>query len=155
MAKLGDAFSSEDRRNSVIRQLQPGVIIYLNIAFPQGAKSKYLVVAHVDRECCTFIVNSHVRDFIKARPSLAICQVRIDRARHNFLTRNSFVACHELLRLPTDQVIKELVADLGRIKGRLHSDVLTEVVAAVKRAPTLSPMEQTMIAQALSTPIDL
>lgn len=62
----------------------------------------------------------------------------------------SYSARHELLRLPTEKVIAELAADLRRNKGRLHEEVLTEVIAAVKRAPTLSPAEQTRIADALT-----
>jgi len=87
---------------------------------------------------------------LEAHPSLAVCQVRIDAAGHAFLRRDSYIACHEVLRLPTNSVIAELAADLSRIRGRLHEEVLIEVVAAVKRAPTLSPAEQTRIADALT-----
>src|SRR5712691_9665465 len=146
MAKLGDAFSDEQRRESAKRQLQPGAVVYIDVAFPEGRKPKYLVVAHVDQECCTFVVNSRVHPFIEANPSLAVCQVRIDAARHAFLRRDSHIACHQVLRLLTANVITELAADMSRIKGRLHAEVLTEVIAAVKRAPTLSLAEQTRIA---------
>lgn len=150
MAKLGDAFSGDERRKAVARQLLPGTVIYLEVAFPEGPRSKYLVVAHVDDECCTFIVNSQIRRFIATHPALSVCQVRIDAARHAFLDHDSFIACHEVWRLPTAGVIAELIADMSRIKGSLHEDVRTEVIAAVKRAPTLSPTEQTRIVKALS-----
>ena len=150
MAKLGDAFSDDERRKSVARQLLPGTIIYLNVKFPEGPRSKYLVVAHVDDECCTFIVNSRIRQFIETHPTLSVCQVRIDAARHPFLDHDSYIACHEVLRLPTKGVIAELIADMSRIKGTLHEDVRSEVIAAVKRAPTLSPAEKTRIADALT-----
>jgi len=151
MAKLGDAFSDDQRRESVRRQLQPGAVIYIEVVFPEGRKPKYLVIAHVDHECTTFVVNSRVNPFIEARPSLAVCQVSIDAARHAFLRRDSYIACHQVLRLPTVNVITELAADVSRIKGQLHEEVLAEVIAAVKRAPTLSLAEQTLIANALST----
>jgi len=154
MAKLGDAFSDEQRRGSARRQLQPGTIIYLEVVFPEGPRPKYLVVAHVDEECCTFIVNSRIHPFIETHPSLAVCQVKIDAARHQFLKRDSHIACHQVLRLPTQNVITALVSDMSRIQGRLHADVLTEVISAVKRAPTLSVMEQTRIADAPSAPYD-
>jgi hypothetical protein len=153
MAKLGDAFSDGERRKSVARQLRAGTVIYLDVVFPQGQRSKFLVIAQVDRECCTFIVNTQVRRFIEERPLLAVCQVRMDVARHTFLRHDSHIACHEVLRLPTEKVIAELSADMSRIKGRLHEEVLTEVVAAVKRAPTLSPAEQTRIADALTSQV--
>lgn len=150
MAKLGDAFSDEQRRESVRRQLLPGAVIYIDVVFPEGRKSKYLVIAHVDHECSTFVVNSRVHPFIETNPSLAVCQVRIDAARHAFLRRDSHIACHQILRLPTANVVTELGADMSRIKGRLHEEVSAEVIAAVKRAPTLSLAEQTRIAEALA-----
>lgn len=149
MAKLGSAFSDKERRKSAVRRLTPGTVICLKVAFPQGTKLKYLVVAHVEHESCTFIINSRIRPFIKARQSLSVCQVSIDAARHKFLKRDSYISCHEILRLPTEKVISELVADMEKIKGRLHKEVATEVIAAVKRAPTLSPVEQSQIAVSL------
>ena len=72
MATLGDAFSPEERRKSVLRRLQPGVVIYLDVVFPEGTRSKYLAIAHVDDQCCTLVVNSEVHPFIERRPELAM-----------------------------------------------------------------------------------
>ena len=150
MAKLGDAFSDDERRKSAERQLEAGLVIYLEVVFPEGPRPKYLVVAHVDAQCCTLIVNSRVHPFVEAHKELAVCQVRLDAARHPFLNHDSFVACHQVLRLPTKSVLADLAADLGRIKGRVHADAIAEIVAAIKRAPTLSATEQTAIAKALT-----
>lgn len=149
MAKLGDAFSEDDRRVSIVRRLVPGAVIYLEVAFPEGARSKYLVVAHVDEHCCTFVVNSEVNPFIAARPELLICQVKIDVTRHAFLLRDSHVACHQVLRLPTQAVVREILDDMSRLKGTIHAEVRSQIVAALKRAPTLTPAEQTLFANAL------
>jgi hypothetical protein len=149
VATLGDAFSDEERRKSVARRLRPGAVIYLEVVFPQGRRNKFLVVAHVDKQCCTLIVNSEIRAFIASHPELSVCQVRIDAARHDFLRRDSHIACHEVLRLPTQAVVNALLADMSRIKGELHEEVRVEVIAAIKRAPTLSPADQTLFARAL------
>ena len=150
MAKLGDAFSESDRRKSALRRLVPGAVIYLEVVLPGDRKNKFLVVAHVDAECCTFVVNSRVHPFIEARPHLSVCQVKLDVARHDFLRRNSWIACHEVLKLRTEAVISELVADMSRLRGTVHKDVLDEIAAAVKRAPTLSAAEQALLARALT-----
>ena len=149
MAKLGDAFSETDRRKSALRRLVPGAVIYLEVVLPGDRKNKFLVVAHVDAECCTLVVNSRIHPFIEARPDLAICQVKMDAARHDFLRRNSWIACHEVLKLRTEAVVSELLSDMGRLRGTVHRDVLDEIAAAVKRAPTLSAAEQTLLAEAL------
>lgn len=151
MTKLGAAFSEEERRKSVVRRLRPGAVIYLDVAFPEGVRPKYLVVAHVDDQCCALVVNSDVHPFIERHPELAVCQVRIDAERHAFLRRDSHIACHQVLRLPTPAVIRDLVAATDRIKGELREDVRVEVVAAIKRAPTLSPAEQAQLAAALES----
>ena len=149
MAKLGDVFSESDRRKSALRRLVPGAVIYLEVVLPGDRKNKFLVVAHVDAECCTFVVNSRVHPFIEARPDLSVCQVKLDAARHDFLRRNSWIACHEVLKLRTEAAVSELVSDMSRLRGTVHADVLDEMAAAVKRAPTLSATEQTLFAEAL------
>ena len=149
MAKLGDAFSEPERRKSVLRRLVPGAVVYLEVAFPEGRKNKFLVIASVDAQCCTFVVNSRVHPFVEARAELSVCQVRLDSARHDFLRRDSWIACHSILMLRTDAVVAELAADMNRFKGRVHQDVLNEIAAAVKRAPTLSAAEQTGLVESL------
>ena len=149
MATFGDAFSPEERRKSVLRRLQPGVVIYLEVVFPEGPRSTYLVVVHVNEQCCTLVVNSEVNPFVENHPELAVCQVRIDADRHTFLEHDSHIACHQVRRLPTLAVVRDLMADMDRIKGDLHEEVRVEVIAAIKRAPTLSPADQTKFARAL------
>ena len=149
MATLGDAFSPEERHRSVLRRLQPGVVIFLEVVFPEGPRSKYLVVVHVDEQCCTLVVNSEVSPYIENHPELAVCQVRIDANRHSFLEHDSHIACHQVQRLPTAAVVHDLMADMDRFKGELHEEVRVEVIAAIKRATTLSPADQTKFARAL------
>lgn len=149
MATLGDAFSPEERRKSVLRRLQPGAVIYLEVLFPEGPRPKYLVVLHVDEQCCTLVVNSQVNPFIERHPELSVCQVRIDAARHTFLRHDSHIACHQVLRLPTAGVLRDLMVDMSRIKGDLHEDVRNAVIGGIKRAPTLSPAQQILFVEAL------
>jgi len=149
VATLGDAFSPEERHRSVLRRLQPGVVIFLEVVFPEGPRSKYLVVVHVDEQCCTLVVNSEVSPYIENHPELAVCQVRIDANRHSFLEHDSHIACHQVQRLPTAAVVHDLMADMDRFKGELHEEVRVEVIAAIKRATTLSPADQTKFARAL------
>jgi len=71
MAKLGDAFSEPERRKSVLRRLLPGTVVYLEVAFPEGRKNKFLVVASVESDCCTFVTgtsSTKLRPPSNARP---------------------------------------------------------------------------------------
>jgi len=151
VAKLGDAFSPDERRKSVFRRLKLGAVVRLVVAFPEGPRTKFLVVVHVDEQCCTLIVNSRVNPFISSHPELNVCQVRVDVARHPFLRHDSHIACHDVLRLPTAAVVRDLVADERLFVGTIHREIVVEIVAAIKRAPTLTPADQAAFAGSLES----
>jgi len=53
--------------------LKPGVVISLDVTFPDRIRPKYLVVGHVaDEQCRTFIVNSRVHPFIARHRELSV-----------------------------------------------------------------------------------
>lgn len=151
MPTLADAFAHEHRIAFVQRSLRPGSVIYLTVRFPQGERSKYLVVAKVDDDCTTFIINTRINDFLLARPELSICQVAIDSASHSFLDHDSFIACHESWSFRTDEVLKELTADVSRIHGHLSKTTAEHVIAAVKRSPMLTLAQQVAISCSIET----
>ena len=63
----------------------------------------------------------------------------ISTSDHAFLKRDSYLACDKLLRLRRDEVLREIVRDVGAIKGRINKCVRDQVIAEVKFAITLSP----------------
>jgi hypothetical protein len=151
MPKLGDFFNDEDRKASVERQLLPGAVIYLEVAFPQITKNKFLVfVGEENPDVLTFIVNSQTNPFILNKPHLNICQVTLDAASHPFLKHDSHIACHQVLRLSRADVIIDLSADLSRIKGTVSKAVREQIVSAVKSAKTLDRYTQNVIIQSLA-----
>lgn len=151
MAPLGDFFPAEKVREHVVKQLVPGCVIRIQVAFQQITKPKFLVlVGDRDPDYLTFIVNSEVNPFIDQRQHLARCQVTIDAANHNFLQHDSQIACHEVLALKRTDVIRELAGNLDGIKGQVSQEVREQIVAAVKFAVTLSAGEKSAIIEALS-----
>lgn len=61
---------------------------------------------------------------------------------HPFLKRDSYLACEKLLRLRRDEVLRELIRNVGAIRGQISDVVKEQVVAAVKFAVTLSVAEK-------------
>lgn len=138
MPRIGDFLGPEAKREFVIRNLVAGQVVYLEVRFLNRTRSKYLVLVGESRpNCLTFVVNSETSEFISRRADLNICQVEIRAATHVFLERDSKIACHEVLRLPKEGVIGDLMADTTRIKGMISQEVRGEVIAAVKRARTI------------------
>jgi hypothetical protein len=151
MVALGDHFPADAVREHVARQLIPGCVIRIAVAFPQITKPKFLVlVADRDPDYLTFIVNSETHPFVASRPHLAQCQVTIDAASHPFLHHDSQIACHEILALKRTDVIRELSGDVSCIKGQVSQPVRDQILAAVKFAKTLSADEKDEIIRALS-----
>ena len=97
-----------------------------------------------------FIVNSTIHRFVSSQPHLNKCQVNIGASDHSFLKRDSYLACDKLLRLRRDEVLREIVRDVGAVKGHISEQVKDQIIAAVKFAVTLSPAEKSKILASLT-----
>lgn len=152
MSPLGEHFPAELLRPRIEAALKPGCVIKLLVKFPEITKEKCLVlVADDDPEYLTFIVNSEINPFISNQPYLLQCQVAIDAASHDFLDHDSHIACHEVLPMKREEVIKALMADPAAIKGEVSSDVRSQMLAAVKFAKTIATDKKNRIIAALET----
>lgn len=150
MSPLGEHFPAELLRPRIEAALKPGCVIKLLVKFPQITKQKFLVlVADDDPEYLTFIVNSEINSFITNRPHLLQCQVAIDVASHDFLDHDSHIACHDVLPMKREEVIKSLMDDPSAIKGEVSVDVRGQIVAAVKFAKTIDNEKKNRIIAAL------
>ncbi len=150
MSPLGEHFPAELLRPRIEAALKPGCVVKLLVKFPQITKEKFLVlVADDDPEYLVFIVNSEINSFIANRPHLLQCQVAIDVASHDFLDHDSHVACHEILPMKREDVIKTLMGDPSAIKGEVSPDVRNQIVAAVKFAKTIDKDKKNRIIAAM------
>ncbi|MBI5006434.1 MAG: hypothetical protein HZB95_04840 [Nitrosomonadales bacterium] len=150
MSPLGAHFPAELLRPRIEAALKPGCVVKLLVKFPQVTKEKYLVlVADDDPEYLTFIVNSDINPFIASKPHLLQCQVAIDAASHSFLDYDSHVACHEVLPMKREEVIKSLMGNPAGIKGNVSPDVREQIAAAVKFAKTIDNDKKNRIIAAL------
>lgn len=152
MSPLGEHFPAALLRPRIEAALKPGCVLRLEVKFHQTTKPKFLIlVAEDDPEFLTFIVNSDINQFILNRPDLLKCQVSIDAASHNFLDRDSHVACDKVWPVRRDDVIRALMADPSGIKGDISPDVRVQIIAAVKFAKTLDKDKKGKIMAALDS----
>ena len=150
MSPLGEHFPAELLRPRIEAALKPGCVVKLLVKFPQITKEKYLaLVADDDPEYLTFIVNSEINTFIASKPHLLQCQVAIDIANHNFLDYDSHIACHDVLPMKREEVIKSLMANPAGIKGKVSPEVRSQIAAAVKFAKTIEKDKKNRIIAAL------
>ena len=146
MPRLGNAFPPEIRRAFVLEKLVSGCVIRIQVKFPQKTKPKFLVlIAEDDSEYWAFIANSEIHPFIRSREHLYRSQVAVDAASHTFLTHDSYLACHEILKLRREEVIQELISDTSSLKGNITVEIREQILAAIKSAITLTASEKRQI----------
>lgn len=121
--------------------LAAGSVIYLEVAFRQGDRNKYLVVLDVDTKVHTLTVNTEINPFF-GLGEFGKCYVEIDQHSHQFLDHNSFIDCNQIIKLNLPDVIAEMRSNSDCVKGSLSNDVVTAVIAAIQRTPGISPHDK-------------
>jgi len=150
MGKLGDHFPPEQKQGYIDRHLVAGQVLYLFCHFTEPPKEKYLVLVCAGTEALLFVVNSSVPPFVRRRPELLRCQVHLSASDHPFLDHNSVINCAEVIRASNQlDIVAQIAADIGRIKGSLNETTKKQVVDAVRKARTISPADRRAIEDAL------
>lgn len=146
---MWDKLPPQARRIIIDSKLTPGRLLHLFCDFTTPQKEKFLALVCINPEPRFFIINSEINTFVRKRPYLEKCQVRIDAKSHPFLAHDSFIDCTEVHPIAIAEIHRQIGADFNRIKTVLSPAVIANVIAAVKFARTLSPEEQSAILAAL------
>jgi len=129
--------------------LDAGSVIYLEVAFRQGSRNKFLVVLDVDTEVHTLTLNTEINPFF-GRGEFGECYVEIDHESHQFLSRNSFIDCNQIIKLNLPDVVAEMRSNSDCVRGCISNDAITDVIAAIQRTPGLSPHDKSRYCDCLA-----
>jgi hypothetical protein len=150
MSLVGGAFPEEKRREYAVRQLTAGRVLYLTCDFTKPPKDKFVVVAVADDPPLLLVINSKISPFVNARPYLLNVQVTLGAAEHEFLKHDSYLDCGQVIEsMGLEEIIRQLVGDLSRIKGELSIAAQAQVAGAVRRARTVSALHKRRICTVL------
>ncbi len=126
----GDIFPKTDRRRYVEERLLPGTVLHVWCEFTEPAKEKYVVLACVEPPLL-LLVNSFMSFLTENRPYLRKCQVAVNVCDYNFLRRDSFLDCSEVIATAElDEIIDQLVDQTSRIKGTLGMSTIQQIIDA-------------------------
>lgn len=151
MTVVGNAFPEDVRRESAVRQLTAGRVLYLTCDFTNPKKDKFVVMVALEDPPLLLVVNSKVAAFINATPHLRDCQVTLHAADHDFLSHDSFLDCSQTVdSMSREEIVGQLVADLSRIKGELSGAARSQALEAIGRARTISDIHKRRILAALT-----
>jgi hypothetical protein len=150
MGSLADQFSDEAKLASFQRQFVAGAVLYLRCDFiKKSYQDKFVLVACVNPSPLYLIINTEPAAFIRASAELLACPVRIKSSEHAFLDHDSYVNCLTAHSIEQSEVERQVLSDMGRIKGRLCDDSIREVLDAVADSPTLIRRDQLWISNDL------
>ncbi len=139
MSLLGGFFPEEARKAHAVGSMTTGRVLYLACDFTVPPKEKYIFLATPDEPPLLFVINSEISAYIDARPDLKACQVTLQVADHAFLARDSVLDCSNVIdSMSKDDVLKQLTAEPGRIRGEVSAAARAGIVAAVRQARTIS-----------------
>jgi len=134
---LGDSFPDKKKRDYVDRSLVPGIIVRLFCPFTSPPKHKFLLLLSMNPNPVFFIINTQPNRFlIRNFPDLQILIKQNEYA--DFLSRDSFIDCSTPRDdFTVEDIKRKVLADVGRIKGKLTESDRAAVVDAIKRNRTI------------------
>jgi hypothetical protein len=146
---IGDSFPLEKRKAYVERNLKAWSVIYLYCESISPPHDKFLLIVSASPYVLYFFINTEPYELAKSNPKMKETQVPIDVKEHPFLSYDSFIDCSRLLSLPTYEVERQLVADVGRVKGVISDAIQAKVLEAVRKNRVMSPRKKKMILEQL------
>lgn len=139
---LGDRFPEHERLASVRRQLTPWRVLRLFSHFTSPPKDKLLVIGRVGPDVQVLVINSGLSNYVLARPDLKRCQVRLDAAGHTFLRADSFLNCGEVYLVGAEDIERQLVEEMSRIRGEVSVQARPAVLEAIRTSRTLTRQQK-------------
>ena len=147
---IGDSFPPDKRKAYIDRSLKAWRVIYLYCDFIPSPHDKFLLIVNGSPYILYFFISSEPYNLALSNPKMKGTQVSIDVKDHPFLSYDSFIDCSRIGSLPIYEVERQLIADVGRIKGVLSAAVQAKVLEAVKNNARMSPREKKMVLGCLS-----
>jgi len=132
--------------------LQPGSV--LGLLQPVAGKFKFHVTISIaEQRSVGFIINTRPSRFIMVRPELVRRQVPLLLEQHPFMKHDSFIACHDTVKLPTrDELIDMLILQRASHLGRVASAIHAEIAFAAAGSPLIAERDSGLIVKAFSAP---
>lgn len=149
MTVLGDFFPGDDVRDHIERQLTPGRVLYLWCNFIDPPKNKYVVLLWKRKNCLLFMINSNIVRFIQADEHLRSLQIKLKVTEYGFLDYDSWINCMDVKSIALEEIQKQLMQDVSRIKDELTLETREQVRMVVGTAQTISPLHKKLIMSSL------
>lgn len=131
--------------------IKPGQFFLLRCNFTDPPKDKFLLLVSDNPKPLFFMVNSKIHTYIKDREHLLGGQFQIEKKDYKFLSYDSFLNCTNPVHIDIENIEKQLLQDMGRIKDKITEIDRKLIWDIVKESETLSPNQIKWIKEEFSS----
>ncbi len=127
-----------------MQAIRRGDIYHRHFTTTTPPKDKFFVVIGEDEGFYVgyFFINSNINDYAMRNDMMRAMQFPIKPSDYPFLAHLSFVAGHQLSKLPKGELLRELQSGKAQYKGRLSNDDLEMLLSAALGSPLFSEREK-------------
>src|SRR6266581_3283402 len=134
MQTVADSMSDDAKRTYIRDHFRPGCVFYLLSRLPSRTKDKYFLLASASDPPLFLIINTDVPPFIQQRPRLNRCQVPLRVEDHpSVIEHDCHLDCTVTFTFSFDEVTKQAIGRMERVKDFLTKQTLQEVITALER----------------------
>lgn len=127
-----------------MQAIKRGDIYHRFFTTTQPPKDKFFVIVGEDAEYFIgyFFINSTINAFIQRHETMWTMQFPLKPSDYPFLSHLSFVAGHQLAKLPKEELLQELYSGKAQYKGRMSEGDMGLLLNAARNSPLFSEREK-------------
>ena len=127
-----------------MQAIRRGDIFHRYFTTTTPPKNKFFVVVGEDdgHYVGYFFINSNINDYTWRNDMMKAMQLSIEPTNYPFLSHQSFVAGHQLSKLPKRELLGELQTGKAQYKGRLSNEDIDMLLGAALNSPLFSEKEK-------------
>ena len=123
-----------------ILNLKAGTVIRIFSLDVDKPKVKWIIIVAGNSDAiATIFINTETR-LTDLTGSLQALQLPLSKEKCSFLKHDSYADCSDLREKSKSEINRLLQKEPGRKEGEIPQDIMQEILAALKRAKSISPI---------------
>ena len=104
------------------------------------------MLVYVGQQPLVFLINSNISTYIRSKPDLSNCQVKLEVGKNSFLDHDSYLDCSNVFDNFSDKDILDAIASSpDAVQGELSKKTTRLILKVVKGAKSISPRHKQLI----------
>ncbi len=142
MATLGNFFSEDDKKKFAEANITPGTVLKCFVRNTNPPKEKRFVVLGTDSEgnlVGVVFINTNINWKVIRTFELQKLQYYIEAEKNDFIDRNCYIDCSEIIELPKEDVVTGIINSPGNVLGKVSDEQFKLIIDFIKQSPKITP----------------